>query len=83
MNDLPAPLRWTIQTVALALVYVAAGKVGQAMALPHTNVTVMWPPSGIALAAVLADKKITPVEAELFRAIGDTLDVPIPPLLGS
>lgn len=53
MNDLPAPLRWIIETVFLACIYVAAGKVGQLMALPDTNVTILWPPSGIALAAVL------------------------------
>lgn len=53
MNGLPAPLRWTIETLILAVIYVAAGKVGQAMALPGANVTIFWPPSGIALAAVL------------------------------
>ncbi|GAB6054386.1 hypothetical protein JCM17960_32060 [Magnetospira thiophila] len=53
MNGLPALLRWTLETLALALVYVIAGKVGQALALPHSNVTLLWPPSGIALAAVL------------------------------
>jgi uncharacterized tellurite resistance protein B-like protein len=32
-------------------------------------------------ACVLADKKIEPIEAELLRAIADTLDCPMPPLL--
>jgi Zn-dependent protease with chaperone function len=32
-------------------------------------------------ACVLADKKITPVEAELLRAIAETLDCPMPPLV--
>lgn len=53
MNDLPASLRWIIETLFLAFVYTVAGKVGQLMALPDTNVTILWPPSGIALAAML------------------------------
>jgi len=32
-------------------------------------------------ACVMADRKINPVEAELVRAIADTLDCPMPPLL--
>lgn len=32
-------------------------------------------------ACVLADRKIAPVEAELLRAIADTLDCPMPPLV--
>ena len=32
-------------------------------------------------ACIIADKQISPVEAELFRAISDTLDCPMPPLL--
>ncbi|OEJ67179.1 hypothetical protein BEN30_10410 [Magnetovibrio blakemorei] len=35
------------------MIYIAAGKVGHVMALPGTNATILWPPSGIALAAVL------------------------------
>ncbi|MFO7606672.1 MAG: hypothetical protein R6W72_10270, partial [Desulfurivibrionaceae bacterium] len=32
-------------------------------------------------ACVLADRKIAPVEAELLRAVADTLDCPMPPLV--
>ncbi len=32
-------------------------------------------------ACITADKQVSPVEAELFRAISDTLDCPMPPLL--
>ncbi|MEN8135929.1 MAG: M48 family metallopeptidase [Thermodesulfobacteriota bacterium] len=32
-------------------------------------------------ACVMADKKITPVEAELLRAIAETMDCPMPPLV--
>ncbi|MBM3267972.1 MAG: MASE1 domain-containing protein [Candidatus Sericytochromatia bacterium] len=41
--------RW----VVLAGVYVAASRVGLSIATLHENVTAVWPPSGIALAAVL------------------------------
>lgn len=37
----------------LALVYYAAGRVGQMIALPPGYVSAFWPPSGIALGAVL------------------------------
>jgi hemerythrin-like metal-binding protein len=53
MNKLPPYLQWILETFFVAFIYVGTGKVGQAMALPETNVTILWPPSGIALAAVL------------------------------
>jgi integral membrane sensor domain MASE1 len=39
--------------VLLAGVYVAAGKAAFALAFVHTSIAPVWPPSGIALAAVL------------------------------
>ncbi len=39
--------------VAVGVVYFAAGKLGLAFAVVHTNATAVWPPTGIALAAVL------------------------------
>jgi hypothetical protein len=41
------------RTVLLAGVYVAAGKAAFALAFVHTSIAPVWPPSGIALAAVL------------------------------
>jgi len=32
-------------------------------------------------ACITADKKVSPLEIELFRAIADTLDCPMPPLM--
>jgi uncharacterized tellurite resistance protein B-like protein len=32
-------------------------------------------------ACITADKEVSPIEAELFRAIADTLDCPMPPLV--
>ena len=41
------------RTALLAGVYVAAGKAAFALAFVHTSIAPVWPPSGIALAAVL------------------------------
>lgn len=37
----------------IAIIYFLAGRLGVALAMPGTNITPVWPPSGIALAAVL------------------------------
>ncbi len=47
----PASLLWL--TPLLAVVYVIGGYVGQFLAIPPGNVSILWPPSGIAMAAVL------------------------------
>src|SRR5262245_4364609 len=39
--------------VSLAVSYVIAGKLGLAMSYGHPAVSLVWPPSGIALAALL------------------------------
>src|SRR6266508_2925483 len=41
------------RTALLAGVYVAAAKAAFALAFVHTSIAPIWPPSGIALAAVL------------------------------
>jgi two-component system, NtrC family, sensor kinase len=41
------------QTALLAAIYFAAGKVGLMLAFVNPNVTAVWPPTGIALAAFL------------------------------
>jgi signal transduction histidine kinase/CheY-like chemotaxis protein len=45
--------KWFLETLLLAILYVVAGNIGQLMAIPPGNVTLIWPPSGIALAALL------------------------------
>lgn len=45
--------RYPVQVALLAVVYYAAARLGQLMAIPPGNVTPIWPASGIALAAVL------------------------------
>ncbi len=50
---MPASARWVAEVVGVAALYVATGKVGFLLAIPPGNVTIVWPPSGLALAAVL------------------------------
>ena len=42
-----------MESLAIAIVYIATAQPGFLIAIPPGNVTVVWPPSGIALAAVL------------------------------
>lgn len=42
-----------LKSVGLALLYILSGKLGLLLALPPGYATVIWPPSGIALAALL------------------------------
>src|SRR4030095_2268496 len=44
---------YALSTVLLPAAYFAAGKFGLSLASVHTNVSPVWPPTGIALAAVL------------------------------
>ena len=44
---------YVLSIVLLAAVYFAAGKFGLSLASVHTNVSPVWPPTGIALAAIL------------------------------
>src|SRR5688500_16771227 len=41
------------QILLLALVYFAAARLGLSLAALHSNVTPVWPPTGIAIAALL------------------------------
>ena len=51
MRRLPLPP--IAQIPLLALVYFAAAKLGLSLAAVHSNVTPVWPPTGIAIAALL------------------------------
>ncbi len=44
---------WILESAIVAIAYLAAARLGQSVAIPPGNVTAVWPPSGIALAAVL------------------------------
>lgn len=50
---MPPWARWAADVVGIAALYVATGKLGFLLAIPPGNVTILWPPSGLALAAVL------------------------------
>lgn len=48
------PARRALTLVAVALVYIIAGKLGLRLAFVHQSATAVWPPAGIALAAMLS-----------------------------
>lgn len=41
------------ETLALAFFYIVTAKIGFLLAIPPGNVTILWPPSGLAFAAIL------------------------------
>jgi PAS domain S-box-containing protein len=45
--------RWLMEVITLAALYFLTARLGLLMAMPGGHVTPVWPPSGIALAAVL------------------------------
>ena len=45
--------RWLVEVLALAALYFVTARLGLLMAIPGGHVTPVWPPSGIALAAIL------------------------------
>src|SRR5713226_8510904 len=49
----PHRLKYALTLVALATVYLIAGKLGLKLALVNPSATAVWPPTGIALAALL------------------------------
>ncbi|MDD5057552.1 MAG: EAL domain-containing protein [Sideroxydans sp.] len=62
----------------LALVYFAAAQIGLKLALSHHTVTLFWPPSGIALAALLIlGWRVFPaiIIGEFFAILGNDMSV--------
>jgi signal transduction histidine kinase/integral membrane sensor domain MASE1 len=49
----PGPLRHVLETVALAIVYVAVARLGLMLGPIHRFATLVWAPTGISLAALL------------------------------
>ena len=45
--------RWALAVTLVAAAYFAAGKLGLRLAFVHASATAVWPPTGIALAAIL------------------------------
>lgn len=52
-RTLPVWLKWVLEITAVALVYYVAARLGLLFAFEKTNATPLWPPSGIAFAAIL------------------------------
>ena len=48
-----SPLILLAQIAAIAIAYFALAKVGLSLAIIHTNVSPVWPPTGLAIAAVV------------------------------
>ena len=48
-----SPVSWVIEVLVVAILYYAAARLGLLLAFEKTNATPVWPPSGIAFAAVL------------------------------
>src|SRR5687768_18583563 len=49
----PMPVRLVVSWILLAAMYTLAGKLGLALAFVNQSATAVWPPTGIALAALL------------------------------
>ncbi|MBI4226751.1 MAG: MASE1 domain-containing protein [Candidatus Omnitrophica bacterium] len=49
-----ASFRWLVHIPLVAVVYYATARLGLLLAFQHTNASPVWPPSGLALAAMLA-----------------------------
>src|SRR5437660_12083618 len=45
--------RWLVEVAAVALVYYLTARLGLGLAFANKNVTAVWPPTGIAVAALL------------------------------
>ena len=48
-----SPVSWAIEVLVVAILYYAAARLGLRLAFEKTNASPVWPPSGIAFAAVL------------------------------
>src|SRR3954454_15557577 len=73
------PTQWAI----LALAYFAAAKLGLTMAFVTEQVTAVWPPTGIALAAILVfGRRVWPGIALGAFVANATTGAPIPAAMG-
>jgi len=52
-TDWKGPVKWLLSVAAIAAVYYAAARLGLLLAFASTNASPVWPPSGIALSALL------------------------------
>jgi diguanylate cyclase (GGDEF)-like protein/PAS domain S-box-containing protein len=78
-----AALTYTAKVLGLGLVYFAAAKGGLALAYENSSVTAVWPPTGIALAAlVLGGRRLWPGVALGALLANSSTGVPLFTVLG-
>ena len=69
-----------IMGLVMALAYCLAAKIGRCFAMLHSNVTPLWPPSGLALAALYSGRKgILP--GVFLGCFFSSVDLNIPPVV--
>lgn len=74
--------RYVAQIALLTLVYFAAGRLGLLLAVTQENTTLVWPPTGIALAAVvLLGYRVWPGIALGAFLVNATTSAPLPAVL--
>src|SRR2546429_819728 len=79
----PAALTYGAKVLGLGLVYFAAAKAGLALAYENSSVTAVWPPTGIALAAlVLGGRRLWPGVALGALLANSWTGVPLITVLG-
>jgi diguanylate cyclase (GGDEF)-like protein/PAS domain S-box-containing protein len=79
----PATVAYTAKVLALALAYFGAAKAGLALAYENSSVTAVWPPTGIALAAlVLWGRRLWPGVALGALLANSWTGVPLVTVLG-
>ncbi|HEV2473487.1 MAG TPA: MASE1 domain-containing protein, partial [Chthonomonadales bacterium] len=77
--------RWgtALQITTLCIVYVGAARIGLLMAYTHKNVSPVWPPSGVAMAALLLfGARMWPGVALGALLANFTTGLPLPTALG-
>ena len=78
-----APIPLIAQILLLAVVYFAAAKLGLSLASLHKNVTPVWPPTGIAIGALLIfGQRLWPGIFVGALAVNALTDIPVGSALG-
>ncbi|MDX1698054.1 MAG: MASE1 domain-containing protein, partial [Thiohalobacterales bacterium] len=77
------PLPFILALLATAVLYTAGAELGLSLALVHDNVTAVWPPSGIALAALLIlGMRLWPAITIGAFTVNFLADLPLLPAIG-
>ena len=77
----PSLLTWMLRGLVLVIAYFLSAKLGLTFSTVATNVTLLWPPTGLALAALLSQGLgillfgVKPWDPAIFAAVILTLTV--------